>query len=465
MSLLIMNGNNDHKKDSKDGTKKDDDKMSTDRMASTKGGGEEKEELMDYANFKSAVTSFPSGYTSSYKTVKSSTDKVTKDVSKSPGSPKREKKEKRDDNLNELIDDDRLAANFSGANNREITKKYRTQNKTQKEVNEILLNIGYVLERQLGKGSFGVVRRGLNQKTNQRVAIKMISLSTTDVKKKEKQMIDLKHELYVLENVRHPNIIEMYEHFMIDNTMYIVMGGCIFQSLMSEGIVMSPAVLISHTSLSFCNPRTEYADDGSLSEFLRKKGSPLSESRARRWFKQIASAVNEMHVNNVAHRDLKIANVLLKRHRNPDGSVMSDGRRICKLCDFGLSRASWDKYQGVLMCRSYCGTVQYMSPEVIKLHPHLTKTMRKSYNPMIADIWSLGVCLFNMLTRTYPFDPKKQTLLGCLDHMKKSKYTIPPNIKLSTDACHLLRNMLEPDVVKRITFQGIFSHPWLTSTK
>lgn len=89
-------------------------------------------------------------------------------------------------------------------------------------------------------------------------------------RKKRKRLNDLKHELYVLEKMDHANIIKLYEHFLIDEKVYIFL---------------------------------EYAACGTVGDYVRKRG-PLKESRCRKWFKQICSGIYHMHSQGISHRDL-----------------------------------------------------------------------------------------------------------------------------------------------------------------
>lgn len=123
-------------------------------------------------------------------------------------------------------DDDRLAELLK--KDKDFTKKYTTENKTEFEVYEKIKTLGYEIEmaKILGKGGFGVVRKGIRTKNNnQEVAIKIIDLSTEKARrKKDNRENDLRHELYVLQKVNHPNIIKLFDHFMVDQAFYIVMG-------------------------------------------------------------------------------------------------------------------------------------------------------------------------------------------------------------------------------------------------
>jgi serine/threonine protein kinase len=231
-------------------------------------------------------------------------------------------------------------------------------------------------------------------------------------KKKRKRLNDLKHELYVLERMEHAHIVKLYEHFIIDERVYIFM---------------------------------ECASGGTLSEHVRRRG-PLRELRARRWFKQICSAVHHMHARGISHRDLKLGNILL------------DEQKQCKVTDFGLSRVSYRSAQGILYCSSYCGTEPYMAPEILKKD----EMGKRCYDPLIADIWALGVCLYAMINKAYPFNPEDKETMVANQLQRKWKFVKKQRYRLSGEVKDLVRHMLEPDPKKRITFLGIASHPWLT---
>lgn len=172
---------------------------------------------------------------------------------------------------------------------------------------------GYVLQERLGSGAFANVYKAWHITEQIYTACKVIEIK----RKKRKRLNDLKHELYVLEKMDHLNIVKLYEHFLIDEKVYIFL---------------------------------EFAACGTLSDYVRKRG-PLKESRCRKWFKQISSGMYHMHSQGISHRDLKLGNILIDEYRN------------LKISDFGLSRVSYRKGYGVFYCTSYAGTEPYMAVE------------------------------------------------------------------------------------------------------
>jgi len=98
----------------------------------------------------------------------------------------------------------------------------------------------------------------------------------------------------------------------------------------------------------------EYADGGDALKHIQSTGA-ISEDRARLWTSQIASAVRYMHELDVAHRDLKLENLLMD----------ATGDNI-KLCDFGFVR---EATPGDLS-RTYCGSKSYAAPEILQARTH-----------------------------------------------------------------------------------------------
>ena len=120
----------------------------------------------------------------------------------------------------------------------------------------------------------------------------------------------------------------------------------------------------------------------------------------------------------------------------------SDGERV-KLADFGFG--TW-RADGQLM-KTFCGSTCYVAPEIIK---HV------EYDGHAADIWSLGVVLFAMLTRSLPFDDDNVARLA--QKIETATFKFPADI--SEDAADLLCRMLQPNPLKRLSLKDVLEHPW-----
>jgi serine/threonine protein kinase len=186
----------------------------------------------------------------------------------------------------------------------------------------------------------------------------------------------------------------------------------------------------------------EYLEGGTLFSRIQKTQG-LSEEESFKYFIQVASALNFLHENNFIHRDLKPENCLI----DLNGDV--------KICDFGWTVESNQSRV------TFCGTYEYMAPEIIKETPYTTSI----------DVWSLGILLYELLHSYSPFraqsqhehkydntnyDPSVEVLKNILKHKLKIEK------KISDDCKDLLIKLLNPKMEGRMTVQQIFSHPWVT---
>ncbi|XP_007939502.1 hormonally up-regulated neu tumor-associated kinase, partial [Orycteropus afer afer] len=255
--------------------------------------------------------------------------------------------------------------------------------------------------RKLGEGSFAKVREGLHVLTGEKVAIKVI-----DKKRAKKDTYvtkNLRREGQIQQMIRHPNITQLLDILETENSYYLVMELCPGGNLMHK--------------------------------IYEKKR--LEESEARRYIRQLISAVEHLHRAGVVHRDLKIENLLLDEDNN------------IKLIDFGLSNCA-----GILgysdPFSTQCGSPAYAAPELLA---------RKKYGPKI-DVWSIGVNMYAMLTGTLPFTVEPFSLRALYQKMVDKEMNPLPT-QLSTGAITFLRSLLEPDPVKRPNIQQALANRWL----
>lgn len=196
----------------------------------------------------------------------------------------------------------------------------------------------------LGQGSFAKVYEGVDRNSKQQVAIKVIDKRKI-VDPKRRHLIQT--EVNLLARMKHRHISEFYRIVEDHKRIFIVMQLCGSQTLNV-----------------FCR------------KFPDKR---LNDEQAHAIFIQIAKGVKYMHDHNIAHRDLKLTNMLI------------DADYIVKIIDFGFACEAEE------MHKMYCGTPSYMAPEIVE---------RKLYAPKPTDIWSIGAILFKLLSGEYAFGGK-----------------------------------------------------------
>ncbi|OHS92820.1 CAMK family protein kinase [Tritrichomonas foetus] len=283
----------------------------------------------------------------------------------------------------------------------------------------------YRLGRVIGTGTYSTVKQGYNMFSKETVAVKIINkksylepisspaiqdlsqinknaTNTTPKNRAQPNGNDrwLDREISVLKKLScHPGVVKFIE-FLEDKTSYY--------------LVM------------------EFLGGGELYDFIISHHC-VEEKLAKKFFKQIVSTLNYVHSVGIAHRDLKPENILL-----------TDSNRV-KLIDFGLCSDDANK-----MCTNLCGSELYLAPETLKNIP---------YDGRLADIWALGVILYALVVGQIPWDyqnPEKMHL-----QIKNAEFSLPNN--LSKPCCDLIKAILNPNPLKRITIERILNHEWLKS--
>ncbi|KAG5879483.1 hypothetical protein JTB14_013988 [Gonioctena quinquepunctata] len=276
----------------------------------------------------------------------------------------------------------------------------------------VLQSKGYRMLKKLGEGSYAPVwltefigdpAKAPDGSEHKKLACKII-----DTKGAPKDYVKkfLPRELSILAIINHPHIIHIHSIFQRKTKYFIFM---------------------------------RIAEKGDLLDHILENG-PISEARARLWFRQITLAVQYLHEMGVAHRDLKCENCLISTNNN------------LKLTDFGFSRFVVDSRGRVLASSTYCGSLNYAAPEVLKGHP---------YYPKVSDCWSLGVILYTMLNKALPFDDKK--LGDLLEQQMNRKWKFRSNIvtHVSDHVQEVVLCLLNPDPTKRWTAEQIMESEWM----
>ncbi|KAG7401705.1 hypothetical protein PHYBOEH_011659 [Phytophthora boehmeriae] len=168
----------------------------------------------------------------------------------------------------------------------------------------------------------------------------------------------------------------------------------------------------------------------------------LTESTARRFLRDVVRGLLCMKENGLAHRDISLENILL------------DGEGVCHLCDFGLAAQ-----HGKLLAPGRVGKAWYMAPEVY--------AAKEPYDPLQADIWSLGVLLAIMLAGS-PLvekpvvDDRQFRVLSQGGGVRKLRHVFSQ--QLTEEAWDLLQGLLDVDPTKRPTLEEVSDHQFLSTT-
>jgi len=180
----------------------------------------------------------------------------------------------------------------------------------------------------------------------------------------------------------------------------------------------------------------EYCEGGDLLDLISPLGGIGDEADIKKYFSQLVSAIKYMHDRDLVHRDIKPENVLL----TSDDDV--------KLIDFGLSGAEDDQVEACV------GTVAYMAPEVYRRSNHA--------NDKSADLWALGIVLYNMIVGDLPWDTPSHHNSTFERYISLGRF----DFKWSDSLHELMRGLLEPSLSRRFSIEDVERYmeaPWLPS--
>ena len=246
---------------------------------------------------------------------------------------------------------------------------------------------------QIGKGGFSHVHIARHIPTDNYCAAKVIELGTMG----PDEFNGMLREVSVFMQVDHPNICNLYRLSVVNETLIFFM---------------------------------EFATRGTLLDYVNSKGG-LNEFEAQLIFCQLFTALRHLHIFHfLVHRDLKLENVLL------------DAKGNVKLTDFGLSSTYYNN-----IMRTFVGTPGYQPPEILS---------GSEYNEK-CDVWSLGVCLYAMLTGNLPFSTQNMNARSLIDDVMSFVY--PSNF--SPQVVDLLKKMFEVRPNDRPSLTQLQMHPWL----
>jgi serine/threonine protein kinase len=263
----------------------------------------------------------------------------------------------------------------------------------------------YRLGKVLHNGQTAKVYECRHQRTNSAFAVKVIERKQPSRKSVKRTMAEMVlREVAILDSLKHPNIIEIKEIFEDDEYFYLVMermrGGDVFDKLIQiKNYNEQDAKLLIHTLLK-------------ATEFF--------------------------HHHNVAHRDLKPQNLLLKSNTNPWDIVISD---------FGFSC----RVHQPMSLTTRCGTPSYVAPEVLKNAPY----------DQSVDMWSIGVITYVLLCGYPPFADQNQSDLFRRIRMSNWKFRGEEWDNISDDAKDFIRGLLVANPIQRLTATKALQCKWV----
>ncbi|MFH1228530.1 MAG: tetratricopeptide repeat protein [Planctomycetota bacterium] len=252
----------------------------------------------------------------------------------------------------------------------------------------------YQIEEKLGQGGMGAVYLALDQSLNRRVALKVI---TSDDKESLERF---QREAQAIAKLKHPNIIQVYDVGLIKKQHYFTM---------------------------------EYIEGTTLEKVAESKKKPDIRNVVN-IIRQIASALDYAHSQNLIHRDIKPANILIDKN----GSAY--------LTDFGIAKQLTGLDRKLTVTGTTVGTPEYMSPE--QTQGNDKEIDRRS------DIFSLGATLYHCITGRLPFEAKQiYEMLSNIIH-NDPPYPTAISRGVSKDLETICLKCLEKDRTKRYQTAG-----------
>ena len=271
-----------------------------------------------------------------------------------------------------------------------------------------------VLGAILGKGAYGNVIKATDTITGEQVAIKRINPSVL-AREGASGETRLYREVAIMGGLSHHNLVNLHKL-------------CYDKKTREMWIVL------------------ELVEGQDLMKVIKHK-KRLLEPESRKYFQQIVVGVNYLHAQRISHRDLKPENIMISRNGT------------CKITDFGLSNVQNTDTLGAvpqnMNLKTCCGTPYYIAPEVVCRE---RQEQGIGYSGFSADVWSVGVILYVMVTGVFPY--KAKNLPTLLDQVRAADYEIPTY--LSEGISNIIKAIMNKELSLRYTLLQISQEPWFT---
>lgn len=271
----------------------------------------------------------------------------------------------------------------------------------------------YDWEGVIGSGKFATVYKCISKQTQEELAVKLLEKQHMSLHEKEL----LRTEIAILRLVEHENVVKLVD--VLENERYIFIV-------------------------------TELVSGGELFDLIVGR-SRFTEKEAFILLSQLLNGIEYLHSAGIMHRDIKPENILLQWDKKTSKSKFLTEETKVKLTDFGLSQLVFPDQ----MLDMPCGTVSYVAPEVLA---------NKGYN-VSADLWSIGVIMYLVLSGKLPFDSEESSeikeLIADYDTKEIDIFQDPVWKTLDDGLVDLIGILLNSEPMKRKTAQELRTHPWL----
>ena len=303
----------------------------------------------------------------------------------------------------------------------------------------------FILFKELGRGAFGEVYLAMDQNLDVLTAIKVINRKNISQQQKNKLLL----QIDVLSKLNHKNVTKLLDKQKTSNNFYIEL---------------------------------EYSNGPNLYDYVKhykkKYKKSLDEATVQKLVKQIASGLEYLHKNKIIHRDIKLENLIInfddvsnksKGLTEEDiyqkkiiyssipskfsevGNLLTEKITI-KICDFGFSREVDENNQA----STILGTPITTAPDVL----FLENSQGQGHYGIEADMWSLGICVYELLIGNVPFI--KNTIKKTKEDILKGIFDYPKNINISFESISFINSLLQYDPKKRLSWDKFWKHPFLT---
>lgn len=282
------------------------------------------------------------------------------------------------------------------------------------------------------------------QKRKTFVAIKSVDLSKLNKKLKE----NLSSEIDILKGLHHPHIVALIDCQESSTHIHLVMEYCALGDLSQ-----------------FIKKRDTLGDHPSTRDMISKYPNPrvggLNEVVVRHFLKQLASSLEFLRSKNLIHRDVKPQNLLLspspisfakgaaevEPHKGAEDSFTPlagiESLPMLKIADFGFARC----LPSTSLAETLCGSPLYMAPEILRYEKY----------DAIADLWSVGTVLYEMVVGKPPFRAANHVDLLRRIEQGGDKIKFPEGAEISDPMKGLIRKLLKRNPVERLSFKDFFN--------